>query len=139
MNTVVCHVGGKARGNPGLSAIGVRITDLNGVLVSELSKTIGNATNNFAEYNAVMVGLQTLQSLYGSETQTMEFELQLSNEVVQKQLNAESTINDPGLVPMFIEIHNMRVAYFPQLTITLVSEDQNKDMLRLVIEVLDGK
>jgi hypothetical protein len=139
MNNIVCSVGSETRGNPGPAAIAVVVYETDTVVVSEVSKSIGNASENFAEYYAVMIGLQTLQNLYAQETQNMNFELRLSNEFVAKQLNSESQINDPGLVPMFIEVHNMRVVSFPQLTITLVTPAENSAVGTLVTQVLDGK
>lgn len=107
-------------------------------MVCEEAQTIGNTTNNFAEYHAVMVGLQTLQSLYGTETQSIQFDVRLDSELVKKQLNAEYQIKEPGLVPMFIEIHNMRVASFPHMTFTHIPREQNTEADRLVNEALDA-
>jgi len=139
METIICYVGGSARGNPGPSAYGVYITDAKGNLLSEVGKGIGNGTDNFAAYYGVMVGLQTLQGMLGAKSMGTEIDLRLDNEVVKKQLNAESPINEPGLVPMFIEIYNMRVASFPYITLTLISRDENKEVDRLVTDALDGK
>ena len=139
MKKVICYTDGGARGNPGPSGIGVYITDDSGLMLKELGQTIGNATNNFAEYYAVMVGLQTLKSLFGTATKKMDFELRLDSELVKKQLNSEYQIKEPGLVPLFIEIHNMRVTSFPNLTLKHVPRAQNKEADRLVNEALDGK
>lgn len=138
MKTIICYTDGGSRGNPGPGAIGVYITDEAGVMMREEAKTIGNCTNNFAEYNAVMVGLQTLKAMCGDATKTTKFEIRLDSELVKKQLNAEYQIKEPGLVPMFIEIHNMRVASFPHLTLTYVPRTQNKEADRLVNEALDA-
>lgn len=138
MKTIICYTDGGARGNPGPAAIGVYITDEKGVMVREVAQTIGNSTNNFAEYQAVLVGLQTLKQEYGKATKTMQFEIRLDSELVKKQLNAEYQIKEPGLVPMFIEIHNMRVANFPHLKLTHIPREKNKEADRLVNEALDG-
>ncbi len=139
MEKVICYTDGGARGNPGPAGIGVYITDEAGKVIAQVKQAIGNSTNNFAEYNAVMVGLQTLKAKYGSRTKTMHFEIRLDSELVKKQLNSEYQIKEPGLVPMFIEIHNLRVSSFPNLTLTHVPRAQNKEADRLVNEALDGK
>jgi len=139
METIITYTEGSARGNPGPSAVGVYITKSNGEVVHEVKKAIGNATNNFAEYYAVMLALQTLKQMYGDETAELHFEIRLCSELVKKQLNSEYQINEPGLIPMFIEIHNMRVSSFPNLAFTHVSREQNKEADRLVNEALDGK
>jgi ribonuclease HI len=76
--------------------------------------------------------------MFGAATKTMQFEIRLDSELVKKQLNAEYQIKEPGLVPMFIEIHNMRVAHFPHLTLTHIPRAQNKEADRLVNEALDA-
>ena len=139
MQTITIHTDGGARGNPGPAAIGVYITDEGGTVVKEVKQSIGNSTNNFAEYHAVAVALETLKHLYGKATKSMQFDLKLDSELVKKQLNNEYQIKEPGLVPLFIQIHNLRVANFPHLTFTHVPRKENKEADRLVNEALDGK
>lgn len=129
---------GGARGNPGPAGIGVQVTDAEGKVLAEVSESIGNSTNNFAEYQAVMVGLQTLKQKFGKRTKEMEIEIKLDSELVKKQLNGEYQIKEPGLVPMFIEIHNLRVANFPHLTLTHIPREQNKEADRLANEAMDA-
>jgi ribonuclease HI len=138
METVTIFTDGGSRGNPGPAAVGVHMVDASGTVIKEVSETIGNATNNFAEYQAVMRGLQAAKEQFGKRTKEIEFELKLDSELVKKQLNGEYQIKDPGLVPHFIEIHNLRVANFPHLTLTHVPRAQNKEADRLVNEALDA-
>ena len=138
MKKVTIYTDGGARGNPGPAAIGVHIVDETGKVLKEVAKTIGNATNNFAEYQAVAEGLKTVKAMFGGRTKEMEFELKLDSELVKKQLNGEYQIKDAGLVPLFIEIHNLRVANFPHLKLTHVRRELNKEADRLVNEALDA-
>lgn len=137
METVIAYTDGGARGNPGPSGIGIQIQDANGKVLKEVSQFLGNATNNFAEYNGVMVALQTLKAMYGKKTKEMQFEIRLDSELVKKQLNNEYQIKEPGLVPYFIEIHNLRVSSFPNLTFTHIPREKNKDADRLANEAMD--
>lgn len=137
MKKVIAYTDGGARGNPGPAGIGVYIVDSESKVLQEVSEFIGNSTNNFAEYQAVAVALNTLKKIYGKKSKDMEFELRMDSELVKKQLNNEYQIKDPGLVPMFIEIHNLRVANFPNLTITHVPREQNKEADRLANEAMD--
>ena len=138
MEKIVMYTDGGARGNPGPAGIGIHIEDENGKTIKEVSQSIGNSTNNFAEYHAVMVGLETLKQLFGKKTKEMAFEVRLDSELVKKQLNNEYQIKEPGLVPMFIEIHNLRVANFPDLTLTHVRREKNKKADKLVNEAIDA-
>lgn len=139
METITIFTDGDSRGNPGPAAIGVYILDVDQTVLVELVETIGNATNDFAEYQAAMRGLQLAIEHFGKKTTKLQFELKLDSELVAKQLNNEYQIKEPGLVPYFIEIHNMRVASFPNLRVTHVPREQNTEADRLVSEALDGK
>jgi len=138
MEKITIFTDGGSRGNPGPAAIGVYMTDAKGKVVKEVSETIGNATNNFAEYQAVMRGLQTAKERFGKKTKEMQFELKLDSELVKKQLNSEYQIKEIGLVPHFIEIHNLRVSSFPHLKLTHVPREKNKEADRLVNKALDA-
>lgn len=138
MEKVVTYTDGGARGNPGPAGVGVYITK-DGQVVREAKEAIGNATNNFAEYYGVMLAMQILKKIYGKATKTMHFEMRMDSELVKKQLNAEYQIKEPGLVPLFIEIHNMRVASFPNLSFVHIPRAENKEADRLANEAMDGK
>ena len=139
MEKIITFTDGGARGNPGPAGVGVYITKEDGQLVREVKQAIGNATNNFAEYYAVMLALQTLKQIYGKATKTTQFEMRLDSELVKKQLNGEYQIKEPGLVPMFIEIHNLRVSSFPNIIFTHIPREKNKEADRLANEAMDGK
>ena len=139
MKKITVFTDGGSRGNPGPAAIGVYVTDQDGKCLKEVKQCIGNSTNNFAEYQAVATALETLRGMYGKESKEMEFTLKLDSELVKKQLNGEYQIKDPGLIPLFIEIHNTRVANFLNLTFAHIPRAQNKEADRLVNEALDGK
>ncbi|MCA9362345.1 ribonuclease HI family protein [Candidatus Kaiserbacteria bacterium] len=137
MERVTIFIRGASRGNPGPAAIGAQLVNVEGTVLKEVSQAIGNATNDFAEYQAVVSGLMAAKELFEKKTKEMLFELKLDSELVKKQLNAEYQIKDPGLVPFFIEIHNLRVAHFPNLVLTHVRREFNKGADRLVNEALD--
>ncbi len=138
MEKVITYTDGGARGNPGPSGVGVYITKDDKV-VREVKESIGNATNNYAEYYGVMLALQTLKKIYGKATKNMQFEMRMDSELVKKQLNAEYQIKEPGLVPLFIEIHNLKVANFPNISFVHVPRAENKEADRLANEAMDGK
>jgi ribonuclease HI len=137
MEKIIIYTDGGARGNPGPAAIGVQVQDDKGKVLKEVSQTIGNSTNNIAEYMGVVEGLKAVKELFGKKTKEMEFEVRMDSELIQKQLSAEYQIKEPGLIPYFIEIHNMRVASFPNLTLIHVKREKNKEADRLVNEALD--
>ncbi len=138
MEKIICYTDGMARGNPGPAALGVQVLSANDEVVLELQQSLGNGSENFAAYMAVVVCLQALKDQYGEATKDMEFELRLSSPLVKEQLNSERPITEPFLVPQFIEIHNLRVASFPHFTLTHIAREENKEAHRLVNEALDA-
>jgi ribonuclease HI len=138
MADITIFTDGGSRGNPGPAAVGVYAVDASGAVVLEHGETIGNSTNNIAEYCAVATGLQLLKQKLGKRLKELTVELKLDSELVKKQLNGEYQIKEAGLVPYFIEIHNLRVSSFPNLTLTHVPRAQNKEADRLVNEALDA-
>lgn len=137
MEKVVVYTDGGARGNPGPAGAGIVVTDEKRNVLKEISEFLGNGTNNFAEYQAVLMALQMLKQMYGKKTKEMQFEVKLDSELVAKQLNNEYQIKEPGLVPQFIEIHNMRVASFPNISFTHVRREDNKDADKLANAAMD--
>jgi ribonuclease HI len=138
MKSITIFTDGGSRGNPGPAAVGAQIVGSDGKVLKEVSEAIGNATNNYAEYFAVIRALQTAKELFGKQTKEIHFELKLDSELVKKQLSGEYQIKEIGLVPHFIEIHNMRVVSFPHLTFTHVRREFNKEADRLVNDALNN-
>jgi hypothetical protein len=120
METVTCLTSGSTAGNPGPATISVQILAESGAVLNEFNQSIGNATDLFAEYYAVMFCLQKLVTEYGESTRDKYFKIKLTIETVQQQLSRSLPLKEPGLVPMFIEIHNMCVENFPQINFDLV-------------------
>lgn len=137
MEKITVHTDGGARGNPGPAGVGVVITDQDGKVLKEFCEFLGNCTNNFAEYQAVSFALQVLKKMFAKKTKEIEFEVKLDSELVQKQLSGEYQIKEPGLVPLFIEIHNLRVSNFPHITFTHIPRAQNKRADELANEAMN--
>ena len=103
---------GGARGNPGPAAIGVLVCDANGQKVGEHGEVIGEATNNVAEYTAVLRGL-TLAAELGAG----EIDYFLDSELVARQLSGIYKLKAENLRPLFMEVKEKekkfkRVTYF---------------------------
>jgi ribonuclease HI len=137
MQKVIAYTDGGARGNPGPAGAGAIARDEAGNVIFAGSQFLGNATNNYAEYAAVVLALQELKRRYGKATKEMAVEIRMDSELVQKQLSGLYQIKEPSLVPQFIEIHNLRVAAFPHLTFVHVPRAQNVDADRLANEAMD--
>ncbi len=139
MKRVICFTDGGARGNPGISGVGIVAKSESGETLFEGSQFLGNATNNFAEYAAVVLLLTELKKRLGKETKQIEFEICLDSELVQKQLSHECQIKEPSLVPQFIEIHNLCVSSFPHIRFVHIRREDNARADALANEAMDRR
>lgn len=138
MKLIICTDGG-SRGNPGPAAIGVVIGDERGAPIKKYSQTIGETTNNEAEYQAVTFALKKIKALYGKDkTKQMEIEIRADSELIVSQLNHQYKILEKNLQPLFLQAWNLLLD-FGLVKFTLVPREQNKEADRLVNQVLDSK
>jgi len=135
MDQLTIYTLGAAKENPGPAVIGVIVVNEKGEEVLSLAESIGNATNDYAEYFAAVRAFQALKDLLGDKTKTTQFELKSQSSLVINHLSAKAEIKDVSLIGHFIEIYNLRVASFPELKITLVA-DRNKEVEELVVKKL---
>lgn len=137
MQKIVIYTDGGARGNPGPAGAGAVIFDEDGEVLAEISEALGKRTNNWAEYEAVILALAKAKKLFGKKTKTIQVQVKLDSELVTKQLNNEYQIKEETLFPQYIKVHNFCVADFPQITFTHVRREQNKHADRLANEAMD--
>ena len=97
--TVVVHVDGGARGNPGPAAVAAVVTSPAGAPLGERSAYIGEATNNVAEYRAVLLGLELARELGGREVEVVS-----DSELVARQIGGQYKVKHAGLRPLHAEV-----------------------------------
>lgn len=130
---------GGARGNPGPAGAGAVILNEGGNVLKETSKFLGERTNNWAEYEAVVLGLETLKKLIGTDKlKEFSIEMKLDSELVVRQLSGIYQVKEENLFSQFIKIHNMQVKDFPRITFTHIRREENKEADRLANEAMDG-
>jgi ribonuclease HI len=126
---------GGARGNPGPSGIGVVIqTDGSKRTYREF---IGYATNNEAEYKALIFGLQKIKLLYGkTKSKNLSIECYLDSELVVKQLNHLYKVNDENIQKNFLILWNLTID-FKEISYTHIPREKNSEADRLANLALD--
>jgi ribonuclease HI len=129
---VVVHVDGGARGNPGPAAIGVVIADPQGAVLDEIAETIGVATNNVAEYRALLRALEAAARLGAREVEIVN-----DSELVARQLTGVYKVKHPAMKPLFLEAQGALRA-FDRWQIRSVPRAQNARADALVNAALDG-
>jgi ribonuclease HI len=129
---LVLHVDGGARGNPGPAAVGVVLEQPDGALVDELSERIGVATNNVAEYRAVLRGLERAAALGAREVEIIG-----DSELVARQLSGAYKVKHPAMRPLYDQTI-AALGQFDRWQIRTVPRAQNAHADRLVNAALDG-
>jgi len=129
---VVVNVDGGARGNPGPAAVAAVAADSDGNVLAERSETIGEATNNVAEYRAMLLGAGLAQEL-GAE----EVELVGDSELIVKQLLGEYRVKQSHLRPLRDEVL-AAINQFDDWSLRSVKREQNVRADDLVNEALDA-
>jgi ribonuclease HI len=129
---VVVHVDGGARGNPGPAAIGVVVAAPDGAVLDEYAERIGVATNNVAEYRALLRGVQRAAALGAREVEFVN-----DSELVAKQINGAYKVKHPAMKPLYDEAI-VALRCFERWTIRSVPRAQNERADALVNEALDG-
>ena len=131
------HADGGARGNPGPAGAGAMIRDEFGSSVASVSKFLGTRTNNFAEYEAVILAFETLTKLVGMETVgTVSVTVKMDSELVVKQMRGEYKVRHPVLKGQYARLVSL-AAIFKNVSFSHVPRAQNKDADALANDAMD--
>ena len=129
---LVVHVDGGARGNPGPAAIAAVAATPGGEVIERRGEAIGPATNNVAEYRAVLLGVALARELGA-----LEVELVGDSELIVRQVKGEYKVKDADLRGLHAQVRDA-LSEFERWSIRHVRREQNVDADRLVNETLDG-
>lgn len=132
----IIHTDGGARGNPGPAGIGVVIEGAGEI--KKYGEYVGEATNNEAEYQAVIFALKKLKQLIGKEKakSEAEVEIHLDSELLASQLNGEYKIKEKGLQKLFLQVWNLKQD-FKSVAFRHIPRENNKGADKLVNQALD--
>jgi ribonuclease HI len=129
---LIVNVDGGARGNPGPAAVGAVVQDADGELLEQRGERIGPATNNVAEYRALLLGIERAAELGASE-----LELVGDSELIVRQVKGEYKVKDATLRELHAEV-GRALRGFESWSIRHVRRAQNAAADRLVNAALDG-
>lgn len=137
LEKIIIYTDGGSRGNPGQAGIGVVITDEKGNKIKECSNFLGVKTNNEAEYEAVIFGLQKIKALLGKDKiKFADIEVRMDSELVARQLGGVYKIENEKLAPLFLKIWNLKID-FGKIVFKHIPREQNKEADRLANEAMD--
>jgi ribonuclease HI len=128
---VTVHVDGGSRGNPGPAAVAAVASSADGETLGERNAYIGEATNNIAEYRALLLGLELARDLGASEVEVVN-----DSELVARQIGGEYKVKHTGLKPLFLEAMS-ELRGFDSWAVRSVRREHNERADELVNEALD--
>jgi ribonuclease HI len=130
---VIVHVDGGARGNPGPAAAAAVISTPDGAVLAEPTQALGTATNNVAEYRALLLGLEHAAALGASEVEVVG-----DSELVAKQVQGLYKVRNAAMRPL----HKQALAAFrgfERWSIRTVPRAENAHADALVNATLDQR
>jgi ribonuclease HI len=133
LNKIVVHVDGGSRGNPGPAGIGVVITDPDGGELARANDYIGEATNNEAEYHALLLGIERARALGAREVEIVN-----DSQLVERQVRGEYRVRKADLRPL----HERALAAlngFERWSIRSVPREENELADLLVNDAIDAR
>ena len=135
----IIYTDGGSRGNPGEAALGFVIKDGSERILKEHGERLGITTNNVAEYKASIAALKKLKSMIGSKrAKDSKIEVRTDSELLERQVNAKYKVKEKELIPLFIEIWNLRQD-FGSVSFVHVSRTNNRGADYMVNEALDAR
>ena len=133
IRSVIIEADGGSRGNPGPAAYGAVLKNADtGEVIAEDGTTIGEATNNVAEYSGLIAGLRMAEEFAPGA----EIEVRMDSKLVVEQMSGNWKVKHPSMRPLAVEAS--RLAPFGT-TYVWVPRERNKHADRLANEALDGK
>ncbi len=127
------HVDGASRGNPGEAGFGVHVTTGGGELVADLYGYLGRATNNVAEYQALLHGLR-----FALAREARQVEVFSDSELLVRQLAGRYRVKNPGLQPLFREASAL-LSQFERSRVTHVPRERNREADALANRAVDER
>ena len=116
---LILYADGAARGNPGPAGAGAVLFDEDGHIVAKLTRALGRATNNVAEYSALILGLEEAKRLGANA-----IDVRMDSLLVVEQLRGRWRTKHPGLIPLALRASQL-LASFPEREIRHVPREQN--------------
>ena len=125
------YTDGAARGNPGPAGAGALLCDSGGRAIAELCEYLGEATNNVAEYRALLLGLKKAAELGGGEIEVLA-----DSELMVRQLSGRYRVKNEGLKPLFQQAVRL-LKEFEKYSIRHIDREQNYEADRLANRAID--
>jgi ribonuclease HI len=130
---LLVYTDGAARGNPGPAGAGAILRDSDGTVLAEIAEPLGRATNNVAEWTAVLLALEEARRLGATHV-----DLRMDSELVARQISGIYRVKHPDLKPIHAAVMD-RLGRLDGYTVGHVPRELNKDADRLSNVAIDRR
>jgi ribonuclease HI len=129
---ITAYFDGGARSNPGPAGYGVYIVDDGGNVLAELSGSLGNTTNNIAEYHGLIAALQ-----WAADRNMTQLAIKGDSQLIIEQMRGNYKVKNEGLKPLYLKAR-MLVMQIGNVTFEHVRREHNQEADRLSNVGMDG-
>jgi len=133
IDKLIIYTDGAARGNPGPAAIGVALKDEKGHTAATISRRLAPTTNNQAEYQAIIAGLEKSVSLGAKQVS-----VKADSKLAVNQINGNFKIKNTALRPLYQQVVQL-IGKLESFSITYIPREQNRQADALANKALDGR
>ncbi len=127
---------GGARGNPGPAGAGAVVKDGQGNVVGEVSEFLGHATNNVAEYTALIRAFELLLSKLGAKTKETRLAVEMDSKLVIEQMKGAWKVKHPNMKPLALRASEL-ASTFKSVSFNHIPREKNGHADRLANNAMD--
>lgn len=131
--TLLIHIDGAARGNPGPASLGVVVQGEDGGVLRESGRCLGEQTNNTAEYEALLEALRQAALLGGTRLRVSS-----DSQLLVRQFNGQYKVKNARLAGLLFEAHRLARG-FERVELVHVPREENRRADELANEALDAE
>ncbi|MBI3895541.1 MAG: ribonuclease HI family protein [Acidobacteria bacterium] len=128
---LIAYIDGGSRGNPGPAGFGVVIQDAKGHTLDTIAEFLGGATNNVAEYRALLAALE-----YATEKKCQRLKVYCDSELIARQMQGRYRVQSPDLKPLYQRAQDL-VHLLDRFAIEHIPRERNQQADRLANEAMD--
>ena len=134
---IIINTDGGARGNPGPAA-GAGVIRKGGEIVATVAKYLGEQTNNWAEYEALILALEGAHAHFGAALADASVEVRMDSQLIVRQIEGRYKVKEPSLKLQYARVRELLDRFAPHAEFVHVPREENVDAYRLVNEALDA-
>jgi ribonuclease HI len=136
MKRVIIYTDGGSRGNPGPSGAGAVVKNVKGKNVASISAYLGLRTNNWAEYEALILALRAAVDSFGSPV-PHPVVVRMDSELIVRQMEGKYKVKHPLLKEQHMKVRVLIAESFPDIEFTHVPREENAEADGLANDAMD--